>query len=182
MDHIHLLDDLDMIDMPVNVCRQRNFYATREPFNELTDYQFRAKYRMTKASFLLLHDLVKDKLREAVDDRGHPSSTTTQLLIALRFYATGTFQDVMGDGIGVSQSHTSVVVKEVSHVLASLSPDFIRLPSEEEAKEVSVCLQTDWKIIIPVLLSVTQEVLPDRAIPSCMGTDRWNSCSGASSS
>jgi hypothetical protein len=143
MDHIHMMDDLDMIDESVTVCRRRNFYATRDPFTELTDYQFRSKFRMNKSSFLLLHDVVKDKLRQAVDDRGHPSSTMTQLLVALRFYATGSFQDVMGDGIGISQSHTSVIVKDVSYALASLSPDYIQLPSEEEAKEVCVCLQTN---------------------------------------
>lgn len=139
------LDFLDHID-PVKeaVCRQKRFYAKRDPLEELSDQQFREKYRMKKESFWKLHDLLANDLdKGASDSRGHEATAShTQLLITLRFYSAGTFQDLTGETFGVSQSQVCKIIKRVSAVIAALAPQYIKLPTAEEAKQVSICRQT----------------------------------------
>lgn len=170
MPHVHLLDDVALMDDDTTtVCRQTKFYATRTPLVELTDQQFRAKYRMTRSSFYKLHDRVKPMLREGVDMRGAPTTTETQLLCAIRFFATGTFQDVTGDGIGLSQSKISTIVKDVSLAIASLAHEYISLPTDEETAEVSMFAGKQM-IETASIVSVAQEILQNCPLPSCLGT------------
>lgn len=55
------------------------------------------------------------------------------LLITLRFYATGSFQQVIGDLFGVSKSTISKVITIVSHYIALLRETFINMPNTQEA-------------------------------------------------
>ncbi|RWS20268.1 putative nuclease HARBI1-like protein [Leptotrombidium deliense] len=66
------------------------------------------------------------------------SSTITaeqQLLVVLRFHATGSVQKVQGDMIGFSQPTISRVVSRVSEVLAKLAGEYIVFPPAEEWNE-----------------------------------------------
>ncbi|CAH1383012.1 unnamed protein product [Tenebrio molitor] len=49
----------------------------------------------------------------------------TQLLLTLRFYATGSMLISAGDFVGVSKTSASRIVKRVSSAIASLRPQFI---------------------------------------------------------
>lgn len=55
-----------------------------------------------------------------------------QVLIALRFYACGSFHQVIGDGVCVQKSTVSSVVHRVSSVLASLVNQFVTFPTNPE--------------------------------------------------
>ena len=57
-----------------------------------------------------------------------------QLLVALRFYATGSFQLVVADLIGVHKSTVCRTVHKVSEAIASLRPRFVRFPSNDEER------------------------------------------------
>jgi hypothetical protein len=48
-----------------------------------------------------------------------------QLMIAIRFYATGTFQEVLGDVFGVSKGTVSNVLRHVSETLAHRTNEFV---------------------------------------------------------
>jgi len=52
-----------------------------------------------------------------------------QLLVALRFYATGSFQLVVGDTFGVSKSTVCQTVHRVTEAIAALSTKYVRIPS-----------------------------------------------------
>ncbi|XP_025018167.1 putative nuclease HARBI1 [Tetranychus urticae] len=98
------------------------------------DFEFKKRFRMNKETFHVLLDLIKDEI-EIFGKRNHPVSPENQLLIALRFFATGSFQIVSGDLIGFSQPTISRIVLKVSTVLARKLPQFIVFPSPtEEAK------------------------------------------------
>ena len=56
--------------------------------------QFRSRYRLTKVAF---QDI------RPHNDRGRPIPTDVQLLLIIRFYATGTFQLACGDLCQISQ-------------------------------------------------------------------------------
>lgn len=55
-----------------------------------------------------------------------------RVFIALRFYATGTFYQVIGDNIGVNESTVSDVVKSVSTALANLVNQFVSFPKDDQ--------------------------------------------------
>ena len=58
---------------------------------------------------------------------------TLQLLIALRFYANGAFQNTVGDMIGVHKSTACRVIRRVSLALSRRLPRYVNLPNEAEA-------------------------------------------------
>ena len=53
-----------------------------------------------------------------------------QLLLILRFYATGAFQQVLGDTINVHKSTVSRIVHRVTTNIASLARRYINMPHE----------------------------------------------------
>lgn len=63
-------------------------------------------------------------------------SPSDQLLLALNFYANGSFLRVASDLSGVSKSTASRVIRRVSVALASLSARYIKMPEHEELGEV----------------------------------------------
>ena len=54
-----------------------------------------------------------------------------QLLIPLRYYATGTFQLVVGDSFGADKSIVSRIVHKVSRILCRLFPKFVTFPHSQ---------------------------------------------------
>lgn len=71
-------------------------------------------------------------------------SPTNQLLLALRFYATGSFLNVAGDFCGVHKSTASKTLKRVSAALAGLRARYIKMPASEE--ELRECRQKFYNI------------------------------------
>lgn len=59
-----------------------------------------------------------------------------QVLIALRYFATGSFMQVVGDTVGVDKSTVSRCITRVSTVLSSKAGTFIKWPSEDRKREV----------------------------------------------
>lgn len=60
-----------------------------------------------------------------------------QVLLSLRFYATGTFQDVVAEMIGVHQSTASRTIARVTEAILRRLPQEIRMPaSQREADDI----------------------------------------------
>lgn len=55
-----------------------------------------------------------------------------QLLICLRFYATGSFYITIGDFSNLHKSTICRIIKRVTQAIASLRPQFIKLPCHAE--------------------------------------------------
>lgn len=62
--------------------------------------------------------------------RSHGIPTHTQVLVTLRFLASGTFQSVIGDMAGVTQSSVSRVVNSVVNVLSQKAMRDIKMPTD----------------------------------------------------
>ena len=60
-------------------------------------------------------------------------SAEMQVLVALRFYASGSFQNVLGDTVNVRKSTVSRMVHRVSAALCRHSREFIHFPNQDEA-------------------------------------------------
>ena len=116
--------------------RQRIRFFKKDPFLYASEREFRRHFRMTKASFSRLLDLVTDDLSPA-NARGLPTPAHIKLLVALRYYAVGSFHYITGKVHGCSPAHVCQVVKQVSRVLARLLPSFLKMPTAAQAIEVS---------------------------------------------
>ncbi|XP_064625925.1 putative nuclease HARBI1 [Lineus longissimus] len=119
------------IDQRVVVRQPRGQY--RDDIHELNDENFRKRYRFTKAGFNYVLNIIADEIPPAQNNRGHPIPPVIQLQVALRFYATGTFQIVCGDLNNVSQPAASRIVAKVSLAIARKARNYIRIPTDNDA-------------------------------------------------
>ncbi|KYQ49272.1 Putative nuclease HARBI1 [Trachymyrmex zeteki] len=91
------------------------------------DVDFRSRFRISKNHFMILFEKIEDEIRPKTDcnDAIPP---ITQLLVALRFYATGSFLQTIGDFCGISISSAQRIVHRISNAIAALRNEFIKLP------------------------------------------------------
>ena len=75
-------------------------------------------------------ELLRDDL-ERPTSQNHAMSTTVQVFVALRFFDTGSFLQVIGDTLGLSKSTVSRIVNNVSYALARNQMHFVKWPSTE---------------------------------------------------
>lgn len=102
--------------------------------DKLTDSEFYQRYRFTRRGFEYIFQLLKNDLSDPITNRGNPIPPRTQLKVALRFFATGCFQIVIGDLLKLSQTSVSRIVAKVSNSIAKLRTSFIKFPEGNEAK------------------------------------------------
>ena len=110
----------------------RQIRRLRDWFNSLEEYdgeQFRLRFRFRKDSVV---DLVKilDRDFQHQSRRDLPLTPMQQVLIALRFYATGIFKRVIGDLFGVSVFAACTVIHKVSRKIAKRKRQFLSLPDD----------------------------------------------------
>lgn len=102
-----------------------------DPVEYYLDEDFRKRYRFTKDTFRFLCDEFEDDLGRKTA-RHYALSTETQLAIALRYYATGSFLEVVGDTLmAVAKSTVSQVVYDVSLALSQKLDDYIIYPTDQ---------------------------------------------------
>ncbi len=112
--------------------KQRKVKVYRERENILEkwdDNEFRRRFRFTKETFAYITDLTRNDL-ERTSGRHPTLSTEEQLALALRFYACGSMQEVLGDTISVHKSTVSRSVRDVSLSLCRLLDDFVCFPDD----------------------------------------------------
>ena len=75
---------------------------------------------------MYITNLLAEDLRRKTQ-RNHPISALQQVLIALRFYASGSFIQVIGDTIGVDMALVSPVVTNVSLAFVAKQQQYINI-------------------------------------------------------
>ncbi|XP_046873375.1 putative nuclease HARBI1 [Hypomesus transpacificus] len=98
------------------------------PLDILEDSAIQHKYRLRRADIMMLLNLVEADLQRPTQ-RSYALTPATQLLAALRFYATGSFLEVLGDGYGLSKASVSRSVQAVTSALLRHIPDHIQFPT-----------------------------------------------------
>lgn len=125
-----------MLELISNISVPRNIRDRRNPFEIFTNVEFEKRYRFDKNTVIHLNEFISPTLAP-VSLRKSTLSVLEQLLIALRFYATGTFQIVVGDDINVHKTTVSRVVYKVSKAIAKLARTYITMPTtSRELREV----------------------------------------------
>ncbi|CAI6359398.1 unnamed protein product [Macrosiphum euphorbiae] len=124
-------DDSDediILQILINLPRPRRFRDRSNPLQDYDDLDFKCRFRLSKETFMILLHMIGDSIKHKTN-RSSSLSPVLQLLIALRYYATGAFQMVLGDHIQVNKSTVCRVIKTVSTEIARLRPQFIEFPS-----------------------------------------------------
>ncbi|XP_018397713.1 PREDICTED: putative nuclease HARBI1 [Cyphomyrmex costatus] len=115
--------------------RRRLFRPRMNYFEEYDQEEFHYRFRLKPRT-------VENILEEIRDIISHPTgrnnclTASQQLLLALNFYANGSFLRIAGDCGGVSVPTASRTVARVSQAIASLCPRYIKMPEGDEATEV----------------------------------------------
>ena len=98
--------------------KERQFLHVRFTIDGYTNEELRRRYRFGQESIMYIINLLAEDLRRKTQ-RNHPISALQQVLIALRFYASGSFLQIIGDTIGVDKSTVSRVTTNVSLALVA---------------------------------------------------------------
>ena len=99
------------------ICK-RKFQQQEIDLDELTDEELRSSYRFGRESIKFLVEILKDDLQRQTR-RNHTLSPTLQVLVALRFFASGSFLQIIGDTVGLPKSTVSRIVTDVSKALVN---------------------------------------------------------------
>jgi len=113
--------------------KERQFRHVAFTIDGYTNEELRTRYRFGRESIMHITDLLAEDLRRKTQ-RNHPISALQQVLIALRFYASGSFLQVIGDTIGVDKSTVSRVVTNVSLALVAKQQQYIKWPKDQQGK------------------------------------------------
>ena len=106
----------------------------RDRLNPIEFYdnsEFSHRYRFKKESVIYLNGKVGPAIKHG-SERNFAVPPLLQLLVALRFYATGCFQMVDGDLFGVHKSTVCRIVSRVSKAIAGLKNQYIRFEPRRE--------------------------------------------------
>ena len=95
--------------------------------DDLSDEQCKRTTRFPKSAVKELCDIVGDDV-EHVTARSNAMPVDTQVLTALQFYASGSFQWMIGRSCGLSQSSVSLAIDAVTKALVKRAPSLISFP------------------------------------------------------
>lgn len=112
---------MNVVERPRRVFRDR-----LDPLN-ISDNELMKNYRFPRHVILELCQQLEPALGRRTA-RGHPLAVHTQVLISLRFLASGTFQNVLANVGNVSQSSCSRVLKPFCEAMVRLAPAAISFP------------------------------------------------------
>nr|XP_046487995.1 putative nuclease HARBI1 [Neodiprion pinetum] len=127
------VDDIDALEeeghnvVPLRV--RRYIRDAQDLFEFYDETEFQRRYRFTKESVMYG---ILPKIEEGIariNNRGLPIAPVLQLLICLRYYATASFQLLLGDTHLISQPTISRTVYRVSLLIASLITEYIKFPA-----------------------------------------------------
>lgn len=119
-----------------NMERERIFRDRINPLDCFSDDELYEAFRFRRNDII---DIVNDLRPEIeVQKRSYTVPAHMQVMVALRFFATGTFQSVVGDTVGISQPTISRIIHRVSRALVGQMPAWVYLPSQEEAEKQKI--------------------------------------------
>lgn len=111
--------------------KDRVFRGQNPLLMDFSDEQLRQRYRFGRDSIMYLSDLLRDKL-ERLTRRKTSLTVEEKVMIALRFFASGSHLQVIGDTMGHDKSTISRVIRQVADALVEMKDTFIKWPQTPE--------------------------------------------------
>lgn len=129
-----LQDEVDNLEQECEKIIKKKEYKIqirRDPFTEYSDTEFRRRFRLSKVAVRYLYDLIGADLEPLVVRESFTISGLDKILVTLRYFASASFQIVVGDFYGVSEASVCNIIPLVSNKIASLSRRFIQMPHSD---------------------------------------------------
>jgi len=111
--------------------KPRVFRDRTHPLDAYDDEEIKARYRLSRALILQLHDMIQIEL-EPKTNRNKAVPAILQIFGTLRYYACGSFQHVVGDGLGLHRSTVSRIIHRVTNAIVRQMRRFINFPRNRE--------------------------------------------------
>lgn len=100
-----------------------------------SDEELVRRYRFGRQTMRYITRLVEDEISPATS-RNQPVSAIQQVLITLRYLASGSFQQVTGDTIaGLDKSAVCRIIRRVTVALSRGIDEFIKFPESQEERD-----------------------------------------------
>ena len=133
----HLEDEEDE-EIFLRIRRPYTIKVRRNHLDLWDDVDFRCRFRLNKETVLIIHRKIEGKLR-ATCNITRALSPLQQLLLTLRFYATGNVLRAVGDFSDVCVATACRIVRKVSIALALLRQRYIEMPqNRREMQEIKM--------------------------------------------
>ena len=115
--------------------KRRTFHLQFDPLTSYTDSKLRCRHRFGRDAIDYIVGLVADDIMPETN-RNHAVSAEMQLLITLRYLASGSFLQVIGDTfLGFDKSAVSRVVHRVTQALSAKVGNFVKFPSTRAERD-----------------------------------------------
>lgn len=126
-------DDFESEDENIQVRSRapRNFRLRFNNFQRWNDEEFKMRFRLSKETVAMLEERFGEVIAPKTK-RNHAISAMDQILLVLRFCATGCMLQTIGDFCGIHKSTAGQIVKKVINTLASLSQEYIFMPRDQQ--------------------------------------------------
>lgn len=105
-------------------------------FDEYSDEEFRVRFRVSKDTVLNLDSVFGSSIKP-LTNRNRALQPVDQILITLRYYATGSYQRVIGDIFHVEQPTVHRIVHKVTRKIAAMKSLYINMPNADEFLDVA---------------------------------------------
>lgn len=115
-------------------CRRRDriFRDRDNPLDYETEEAIVGKYRLPRHIIIQLCQQFEYELKRPTL-RSCALPVSLQIMVALRFFATGSFQDVVGDIHNISRQSVSYVLGDVVECLVRVANNYIFMPTNQGA-------------------------------------------------
>ena len=118
-----------------NPRKARVYRREIDPLACYTENELRSRYRFGKEGLQFIIDLLAEEISPSTR-RSHSLSASEQVLITLRFLASGSFLEVVGDTfLSYNKSTVSRVIRRVTQCLAAKVNDFVKFPSTTNERD-----------------------------------------------
>ena len=98
--------------------------------SDLSDEEIFQTTRSPRIAVEQLHEMLRGDI-EHPTARSNAVPAETQLLAALQFFATGSFQSMVGRSCGLSQSSVSLAISSVANALVKRASQFLTFPTDQ---------------------------------------------------
>ncbi|KAG0419614.1 hypothetical protein HPB47_003973 [Ixodes persulcatus] len=112
--------------------RQQRVFRTPRTLDTIADNHLARYYRLPRPAMERLCAALAPALRRPTA-RNCALPVDAQVLLALRFYASGSFQSVVGDVANMSQTSASRIINSVSSALCNFAEKGIKFPVTPQA-------------------------------------------------
>ncbi|XP_041367864.1 putative nuclease HARBI1 [Gigantopelta aegis] len=125
------IDDLEILQQNRHIVNvPRVFRIQFDPFDAYSGDEFLQRFRFSKKGVHNLETLLHDELQ--LVNRSHNITAMQQILLTLRFLATGSFQIVCADLTSVSLASANRAIWRTTLAIAARHRQYIKFPSGDE--------------------------------------------------